>query len=118
MNEGIALFDKQDYPAAIEKYREVLKIWPQNGWAYYELAYTMRTQEVIAAGEKPQLPTEGLAVQVNSAVKVPLSPEVKAVYVQSRHHSPFMYAAYVSDEQDVIPAFCAYRKNVTGDKIR
>jgi tetratricopeptide (TPR) repeat protein len=107
---GISLFDKKDYAGAIEKYREALKIWPQNAWAYYELAYTLRVQELIAAGERPELPGPGqMIVRTNSDVdvRVKFSPEVKAVYAQCRRYSPFMDTAYQGDDQDVIQGLLA-----------
>jgi tetratricopeptide (TPR) repeat protein len=43
VNEGVALFDKCSYNDAIEKYKEALKINPEDLQADYELAYTLQT---------------------------------------------------------------------------
>ena len=37
LHEGIKLFDAGDRAGAIKKYRQQLAVWPQDGWALYEL---------------------------------------------------------------------------------
>ena len=76
---GIQLFDAADYVGAVKKYREALKIWPQNGWAYYELGYTLHTQDRLAAGEKTG-PPQSVQIKVNDQVKVKFSAEVKEAF--------------------------------------
>ena len=40
IQEGIELHDKRLYPAAIERYKEALKLDPNSASAYYEMAYS------------------------------------------------------------------------------
>jgi tetratricopeptide (TPR) repeat protein len=105
---GIELFDKGDYAGAVKKYRESLKVWPQNGWAYYELGYTLRTQEQIAAGEKPML---GNAIQINPK-NAKFSAEVSAAFSNSRRYAPFQDMAYQGNDQAVIQGLFALGKKV------
>jgi hypothetical protein len=103
VEEGIKLFDSGDYAGAAKKYREAISVWPQNGWAYYELGYAIRVQDIIAAGEKPDLPGPNeYKSQINEQVKVPFSAESKAAYAQCRRYSPLMPRAYQGDEADVL----------------
>jgi len=44
VNEGIKLHDKGEYAAALRKYDEALVAWPQNGFAHYEVGYTIYVQ--------------------------------------------------------------------------
>lgn len=104
---GIKLYDRGDYEGALTKYREALDIWPQNGWAYYELGFTLRTQQLIAAGEK--LMPMGAA---RTTTKVAFSPEVETAFAKSRHHTPFQYMAYQGHDQEVIQGFLALGKKV------
>lgn len=53
--EGIALHDKGDYAGAIKKYQAALELWPQYGWAWYELGQSQYHQDLIADGKKPPL---------------------------------------------------------------
>lgn len=41
VDEGIALFDKGNYPEAVEKYKDALKITPDDFRADYEMGYTL-----------------------------------------------------------------------------
>jgi tetratricopeptide (TPR) repeat protein len=118
VDEGVKFFDRGDYPAAEKKYREALKIWPENGRAYYELGYTIRTQDMIAAGVKPEMPSPGKMVfkaNDKDEAKVPFSAQAKNANAQCRKYSPFMYEAYQGDNPttlqfvkamgtDIIPA--------------
>jgi tetratricopeptide (TPR) repeat protein len=107
MQEGIALFDAGDYAAAVKKYREALQIWPQNGWAYYELGYTLRTQQSVAAGEKPGATN---SIRINDPAGKKFSPEVKEALANSRRYTPFQYMAYQGDDRTVIQGFLALAK--------
>lgn len=40
ISEGISLHDKRLYPAAIERYKQALKLDPNSSTAYYEMAYS------------------------------------------------------------------------------
>jgi hypothetical protein len=105
VKEGIKLFDNKDYPAAVNKYREALKVWPQNGWAYYELGYTLRIQQLIAAGEPPDTPEgDKITLRVDNPVdlKVKHSSEVIDAFAKSRRYDPFLYEAYQGKDQELI----------------
>ena len=103
--EGIELFDRKDYAAAIKKYEQALAVLPQNGWAHYELGYTRRTQLLIAAGQEPDATG---AVRINSnPIK---SAEVEASFAKSRHHDPLQVMAYQGSDQEAIRGCLALRK--------
>jgi hypothetical protein len=101
VEEGIKLFDKGDFDGATKKYREALTIWPQSGWAHFELAYTIRCQEIVAAGEKPTPPGQMLT-PTSPEMKVKMSAQAKAEYGQCRRYSPFMQGAYHLDEPELL----------------
>jgi tetratricopeptide (TPR) repeat protein len=100
--EGTELHDKKDYAGAIAKYREALAAWPQNGWAHYELGYTLYFQQLIAAGEKLPAPD---SIEVNTG-RSP-SPAVAAAYAESRKHDPFQLKAYQGADPVAIRGFLA-----------
>lgn len=106
---GVQLFDAGDYAGAVKKYREALRVWPQNGWACYELGFTIRTEEWAASGEKPS-PLN--SIQVNDRAKAKFSSEVKAAFADSRRYTPFQFMAYQGDDQAVIQGFLALVKKV------
>ena len=83
--------------------------WPENGWACYELGFTIRTQQWAASGEKPG-PLN--SVRVNDQGKAKFSPEVQAAFADSRRHSPFQFIAYQGDDQAVIQGFLALVQKV------
>src|SRR5262249_12458782 len=64
VNEGIKLHEKGEYVAALRKYEEALAAWPQNGFAHYEIGYTIYAQLLVAAGEK--LPKPGTSLRRSS----------------------------------------------------
>jgi tetratricopeptide (TPR) repeat protein len=102
VNEGIKLHDKGEYAAALRKYDEALAAWPQNGFAHYEVGYTIYAQSLVAAGEKPPAPG---TVIVNGKGK--LSAKTGAAYAKARHHDPLQYMAYQGGEKAVIDGFRA-----------
>ena len=106
---GVRLFDEGDYAGAVKKYREALAIWPQNGWAWYELGFTLRTQQELAAGVKPD-PLN--TVRINEQVRTKFSAEVKAALANSRRYTPFQYMAYQGDDRAVIQGCFALVKKV------
>lgn len=113
VEEGIKLFDGGDYDAAAKKYHDAIAAFPQNGWAYYELAYTVRVKDAIAAGQKPQLPPDGkLLIEINPEKPVPYSAEAKKNYALCRRYSPFMAAAYQGDDQEIIRSALAFGENI------
>ncbi len=99
---GTKLHDSKDYKGAIAKYREALAAWPQNGWAYYELGYSLYFQELIAAGAPLPAPN---SVQVNAGH--PISPAVAAEYARCRRHDAFQLNAYSGNDPQVIRGFLA-----------
>jgi tetratricopeptide (TPR) repeat protein len=105
VGEGIKLHDKGDCAGAIEKYRQAVKLWPQNGFAHFEMGFSQHIQNLVAKGEKP--PPNGTAI-VNGSMK--LAPEVKAAYDKARKHDPFQLNAYQGDDQEVIGGFLAMGK--------
>ena len=106
LHAGIKLFDAGDYAGAIKKYRQQLVVWPQDGWAAYELGLTLYYRGEIAAGRKaPELGT----LQVNQGS--PHSPEVAALYAQAREHDPFQFNAYQgSDPETVRTAMAMFKE--------
>lgn len=103
--EGIELFDRKDYAAAIKKYEQALAVLPQNGWAHYELGYTRRTQLLIAAGIEPE---PSGTMRINSdPIK---SAEVQASFANSRRHDPLQLMAYQGSDQEVLRGCLALRK--------
>ncbi len=105
--EGIKLFDKGDYDAAMSKYREAHKLCPTNGSTFYEMGYTLRTKAEVARGEKPAKPG---TIEVNG--KSQDSPEVVAALAGARLHDPLMFMAYQGTHKDVIKAALAMAKQV------
>jgi tetratricopeptide (TPR) repeat protein len=97
--EGIKLHDAGDYAGAIAKYEESLALWPQNGFAFYEVGYLKYFQELAAAGK--ELPKAG-AVILDGA-NAP-SAEVAAIYAISRRHDPFQINAYSGADKEAIAA--------------
>ncbi len=97
VEDGIKLHDKGEYAAALRKYDEALAACPQNGFAYYEIGYTIYVQSLVAAGEKPPAPG---TVIVNGKQELPA--KTKAAYAKARHHEPLQYTAYQGDDKAVI----------------
>ena len=105
VEEGNALFDQGDYEAALKKHQAALALWPQNGWAHYELGLTLRQQQWKAAGVKlPDRPS----LLVNQGPKN--SPEVAAAFAKARLHDPFQFRAYQGDDKEVIAGLLALTK--------
>jgi tetratricopeptide (TPR) repeat protein len=96
--EGIKLHDAGDYAGALAKYEEALAMWPQNGFAYYEVGYSTYFQHLAAAGK--ELPKPG-AVIIGGE---PQPPEVLAAYEKSRRHDPFQIKAYQGVDKEAIAA--------------
>ena len=96
--ESIKLHDAGDYPAAVAKLKEALALWPQNGFAHYELGLTLFQQERRVAGE-PELPGT-TKIQINSGLTPPA--EVLAEYALARRHDPFQYRAWQGTDREVI----------------
>jgi hypothetical protein len=106
--EGTRLFDRGDYDGALKKYREALKLCPQNGWTSYELGYTLRTQAAVARGEPLKEPD---SVTVNE--KSNDSPEVTAAFAESRCHDPLQFRAYQGTNPEVLKGLVAIVRKVT-----
>jgi tetratricopeptide (TPR) repeat protein len=86
VREGIALNDKGDYLGAIAKYDTALKIWPRNGWALYEKAFSVRTNEQKAGGTE----------------KVKEDPlMVVTLLARSREVDPFQFHAWQGTVKDI-----------------
>lgn len=97
--EGIKLHDAGDYAGAIAKYEESLALWPQNGFAHYEVGYSKWFQQLAAAGKEP--PKAGAVIF--DAANAP-SAEVAAIYAISRRHDPFQINAYSGADKEAIAA--------------
>jgi tetratricopeptide (TPR) repeat protein len=102
VNEGIKLHDRGEYAAALLKYDEALAAWPQNGFAHYEIGYTIYAQALVAAGEKP--PTPGNVI-VNGKRELPV--KTLAAYAKARQHDPLQFMAYQGGDPAVIDGFRA-----------
>jgi hypothetical protein len=101
---GIKLHDQGDYDAAIAKYKEALALWPQCGFAQYEMGLSMHHRQLKAAGLKP-------ATIVNPKdERYKQSAEVKGAYAQARQHDPFQWNAWQGDDPEVIHGFMAFAK--------
>jgi tetratricopeptide (TPR) repeat protein len=97
--ESIKLHDAGDYAAAVTKLNEALALWPQNGFAHYELGLTLYQQQRKAAGAAALANSE-TKIQINSGL--PQSPEVQAEYALARRHDPFQFRAWQGTDQNVI----------------
>jgi hypothetical protein len=106
--EGTRLFDRGDYDGAVKKYREALKLCPQNGWTSYELGYTLRTQAAIARGEPLEKPG---TVKING--KLHDLPDVTAAFAESRRHDPLQFNAYQGSDPEVIRGCVAIVTKIT-----
>lgn len=106
VQQGTDLHDKGDYAGALKKYQEALDLWPQNGFAHYEVGLSLYYRDLVAAGEK--LPEAG-AVIINEGRKQ--SPEVLAAYAKARRHDPFQFKAYQGSDQEVIRGLRALAKD-------
>ncbi|HEX4149093.1 MAG TPA: hypothetical protein VHY20_08900 [Pirellulales bacterium] len=96
--EGIKLFDAGDREGAVQKYRQQLAIWPQDGWALYELGLTRFQLQELAAGRKP--PALG-SIRYGENGPAPTS-EVLRLYAEAREHDPFQYSAYQGSDPDTV----------------
>lgn len=74
IREGIKLHDGQDYEGAAKVYRSVLEVFPANGFAHYELGYSLRSQAV-----KEKKPTRGIS---------------EPHFARARKHDPMQVIAY------------------------
>lgn len=95
--EGIVLYDKGDYDGAMQKYEQATKLCPQNGWALYEMGYTLRTKNRVAKGEPLDPPG---TVKVN--VKHDDPPEVAQWFAKARRADPLQIHAYQGSDKAVI----------------
>jgi tetratricopeptide (TPR) repeat protein len=105
--QGTKLFDKGDYDGAIAKFREAHSLCPTNGWTYYEMGYTVRTQAQVARGETPD---KAITLRVN--VESHDSPKVIGAFAEARRHDPLQIMAYQGSDQEVIKGFKALGKQV------
>jgi hypothetical protein len=107
VKEAIGLHDQGRYEAALDKYRAALALWPQNGWAHYEIGLTLVSRfELASVGEVT--PPDSAVVAVNTGRKNP--PEVAAAFAAARRHDPLQVAAYQGSDPDVIRGFLALGK--------
>lgn len=104
VNRGIALHDKGDYPGALKEYQSALDLWPQNGLAHYEIGYSLRQQQTVAAGKK-KLPLNKIIV---NAPQNP--PEIDAAFAKARKYDPFQFMAYQGTDPEVIRGLLALSK--------
>jgi hypothetical protein len=114
-SEGTTLFDNGDYAGALEKYREALKLCPQNGWTHYEIGYTIRTQSLVARGLPPPKPN---SIKANAKLDDP--PEVAASFARARRHDPLQFMAYQGSDQEVLRGLFALVQKVrpSWEKLR
>ncbi|WP_406697983.1 hypothetical protein V5E97_03920 [Singulisphaera sp. Ch08] len=103
VGEGIKLYDKGDKDGAIGRYRDALKVWPQNSFAHYELGLSLRAQAMEARGEVvPKLGTIQVAPQ-----QLPKIPEVEECFARARRHDPLRWEAYQGAGPEVLPRLVA-----------
>jgi tetratricopeptide (TPR) repeat protein len=114
VNDGIKLHDAKDYDGAIEKYREAIEAWPQNGLAYYELGFSIRTKLQIADGLAPE--PNGLhfynAEDAKKAKAWAGAPEVVEAFAKARLHDPFQLNAYQGLDPAVNRGFFVMKEKV------
>jgi tetratricopeptide (TPR) repeat protein len=116
IQEGVKLHDAGDYAGAIKKYKEAHSLWPQNGLAYYELGFTLRTKLETESGKKPRSDgietysdKEAEEAKVDALVN---TPQVVAAFAKARQHDPLQYMAYQGGDQEVIQGFLAMQKKI------
>jgi tetratricopeptide (TPR) repeat protein len=107
VQEGIGLHDAGRYEAALDRYRSALALWPQNGWAHYEIGLTLVSRLELKTGGKAT-PPDTAVVAANTGRKNP--PEVVAAFAAARRHDPLQIAAYQGSDPDVIRGFMALGK--------
>ena len=74
IREGIKLHDGEDYDGATKIYRSVIDVFPSNGFAHYELGFSLRSQAM-----KQKKPTKGID-----------APH----FARARKHDPMQVIAY------------------------
>ena len=102
---GNNLHDQGDYSGAMKEYQAAIALWPQNGFAHYEIGNTLREQQTSKAGEKKLPPN---SVIVNGGVKN--SPEVDAAFAKARKYDPFQLKAYQGTDKEVLRGLMALAK--------
>ena len=75
-------------------YEAAIKLWPQNGWAHYELGMTKMRDRMTDLGIKPK------PVGDNPEIH---TPEILAHYAESRKHDPLQTAAYQGLGENIVP---------------
>jgi hypothetical protein len=103
--KGTQSHDAGDYDGALREYRAAIALWPQNGFAHYEVGYTLREQEMVKAGKKKLVPD---TLIINGDIKN--SPEVEEAFAKARKHDPFQLKAYQGTDKDLIRGFMALAK--------
>lgn len=102
--EGIALHDRGDFDGAIAKHREALALWPQNGFAHYEVGFALRAKAWVAAGKEPPPLGETLV----NPKKGPEEPaEVADRFALARRHDPFQISAYQGSDPEILKGLLA-----------
>ena len=98
VTRGTKLHDKEDYEGALKEYRAALALWPQNGWAHYEVGYTLREQKMVQAGQKKLPPNTIVENGPQNA------PEVEAAFARSRKYDPLQWKAYQGSDPEALKA--------------
>ena len=95
LEKGIQLHDKGKFDEAIAQYEQALKVWPQFGLAYYEIAFSRFQKNARAAGFVLKQGT----VSTDERYAKLQTKDVLAAYENARLHDPFQYKAYQGNEE-------------------
>ncbi len=95
--EGVTQHELGAYSAALAKYDEALKLWPDQGWTHYERGFTLR-QKALQGAKDPAAFTD--------------PPEVTRCFERARQHDPLQISAYQGKEPKVVTGLNALDKLV------
>ncbi|HEX8296490.1 MAG TPA: hypothetical protein VF593_09335 [Chthoniobacteraceae bacterium] len=99
---GVKLHDERNFAGALRQYEEAIADWPANGWAHYELGFTLRMKAIAEAG-KPLPSSEAPRMQAPAIDP----PQTRDAFSAARRHDPFQIMAYQGDEPEMLAGLMA-----------